>query len=63
VKRRQLTRWLVEHSAQLGQHGREHDWWVGPAGRQAPVPRHREIATHLGREICKQLGIPQPPFK
>jgi hypothetical protein len=30
-------------------------------GRQALVPRHREIGAGIGRAICRQLGIPPIP--
>ena len=46
-----------------------YQWWnlqdeydkAGLSGREATVPRHREIGAALGRKICDQLGVPRYP--
>jgi mRNA interferase HicA len=60
VKRRKLVQHLRAHGALLVRHGGDHDWWRGPQGGQAPVPRHREINTHTARAICDLLGVERP---
>lgn len=58
VKRRDLEAWLRQHGAAFPRHGGDHDIWHHE-GREASVPRHREIGTGLGRKICEQLGLPR----
>ncbi|MEK6529817.1 MAG: type II toxin-antitoxin system HicA family toxin [candidate division NC10 bacterium] len=42
----------------LKRHGKRHDIYSSPkTGRNAPVPRHTEIANSLCKLIRKQLGI------
>jgi hypothetical protein len=58
VKRRDFIRDLERAGCVLHRHGRRHDVYRNPAnGRQAPVPRHREIADTLCEVIRKQLGL------
>jgi predicted RNA binding protein YcfA (HicA-like mRNA interferase family) len=63
MQRRQLLRWLRQHGATRVRHGAEHDVFRGPNGKQATVPRHREINSLTGRGICDQLGVPRPPWR
>jgi predicted RNA binding protein YcfA (HicA-like mRNA interferase family) len=58
VKRQEFIRELEQAGCDLVRHGRRHDVYRNPAnGRQAPVPRHREIAGTLCEAIRKQLGL------
>ena len=58
MKRRDFIRELERAGCVLHRHGRRHDVYRNPAnGRQAPVPRHREIAYSLCEVIRKQLGL------
>jgi predicted RNA binding protein YcfA (HicA-like mRNA interferase family) len=61
VQRRKFVRWLGQHGAVFVRHGGDHDWWHGPQGGQAPVPRHKEINANTARKICDQLGLPRAP--
>jgi mRNA interferase HicA len=61
VKRQDLVRHLLAHQCRLLREGRGHSVWINPAnGRQAAMPRHREIGEYTARAICRQLGIPEP---
>ena len=40
--------------------GGRHSYWGFDSERSMALPRHREIAWPLAREICKQLDIPLP---
>ena len=58
LKRRALIRELEQAGCVLHRHGKRHDIYRNPSnGRQAPVPRHREIADTLCEMIRKQLGL------
>jgi len=58
VKRQVLIRELEAAGCVLVRHGGRHDLYRNPTnGRQAPVPRHREIAETLCDVIRKQLGL------
>lgn len=58
MKRRALIRELEAAGCEFVRHGRRHDIYRNPAaGRQAPVPRHREIADSLCEAIRKQLDL------
>jgi hypothetical protein len=58
MKRRDLLRQLESRGCVLHRHGKRHDIYRNPInGRQAPVPRHREIADTLCAIICRQLGL------
>jgi hypothetical protein len=60
VKREDLLRHLRRHRCQPLREGRGHSVWVNPTtGRQASVPRHREINDYSARSICRQLGVPE----
>jgi hypothetical protein len=58
VKRQAFLRELKQAGCELVRHGRRHDVYRNPAnGRNAPVPRHREIADTLCEVIRKQLAL------
>jgi len=58
VKRQALIRELTTAGCVLHRHGKRHDIYRNSAnGKQAPVPRHREIAESLCEIIRKQLGL------
>ncbi len=58
MKRQALIRELTRSGCEFARNGRRHDVYRNPAnGRQAPVPRHREVADTLCEVIRKQLGI------
>jgi hypothetical protein len=58
VKRQAFVRELERAGCEFVRHGRQHDLYRNPAnGRQAPVPRHREVADTLCEVIRKQLGL------
>jgi mRNA interferase HicA len=56
-------KYLDDKGCQLLREGSRHSWFENPANAQlAAVPRHPEINRFLARDICKELGIPKPPF-
>jgi predicted RNA binding protein YcfA (HicA-like mRNA interferase family) len=58
VKRRAFIKELEQAGCILVRHGRRHDVYRHASGeRQAPVPRHREVADTLCDVIRKQLGL------
>jgi predicted RNA binding protein YcfA (HicA-like mRNA interferase family) len=58
MKRQEFIRQLERAVCLLHRHGGRHDIYRNPAnGRQAPVPRHREIAGTLCEMIRRQLGL------
>lgn len=58
MKRRDLIRELEQAGCEFVRHGSRHDLYRNPAnGRQAPIPRHREVANTLSRVIRDQLGL------
>jgi predicted RNA binding protein YcfA (HicA-like mRNA interferase family) len=58
VKRRDFIRELEQTGCEFVRHGSRHDVFRNPGnGRQAPVPRHTEIADSLCQVIRKQLGL------
>ena len=58
MKRRALVRELTAAGCVLHRHGKRHDIYRNPTnGRQAPVPRHKEIAETLCAIIRRQLGL------
>lgn len=58
MKREALLRELKDAGCVLKRHGKRHDLYTNPRnGRNAPVPRHTEIANTLCEVIRKQLGI------
>jgi predicted RNA binding protein YcfA (HicA-like mRNA interferase family) len=64
LKRRDLERHLAAHGCRLEREGSRHAIWLNPAtGERAVVPRHTEIKMPTGRGICRQLGVPPPPFR
>lgn len=62
MKRSALERFLTDHGCKLARHGAGHDVWMSARG-VATVPRHKDIATGTALAICKQLGVPKPPFR
>jgi hypothetical protein len=60
VKRRDRERHLPDHGARLLREGGNHSFWGVDPERSTAVPRHREVAFSLARNICKDLGIPPP---
>ena len=64
MKRVDLEKHLRAHGCRFERQGGRHPVWVNPAtGVTAPLPAHREIKTATGRQACKQLGVPPPPFR
>jgi len=58
LKRQAFIKKLEEAGCVFVRHGGRHDLDRDPAnGRQAPVPRHREIANTLGKVIREPLGL------
>lgn len=58
MKRHALIRELEKAGCEFVRHGGQHDLYRNPAnGRQAPVPRHREIPETLCKAIRRQLGL------
>lgn len=58
MKRQKFVRELKRAGCVRQRSGRRHDIYRNPRnGRQAPVPRHREIADTLCNLIRKQLGL------
>ena len=58
MKRQAFIRELEQAGCEFSRHGRRHDLYRNPAnGRQAPIPRHREVAETLCGVIRKQLGL------
>jgi mRNA interferase HicA len=61
MKRRDLLRHLMAHGCQLLREGARHSWWHHSiTGKRSAIPRHSEINDHLGRKICRDLGVPEP---
>jgi hypothetical protein len=60
MKRQAFIRELEDAGCVFVGHGKKHDKYRNPANnRQAPVPRHREIADTMCEIIRKQLGLPK----
>ena len=58
LKRRDFIRHLTDEGCYLKRHGSRHDIYANiQNGKQAPVPRHREIKESLCKLIKQQLGI------
>jgi len=58
MKRQALVRELEAGGCVLLRHGKRHDLYRNTSnGRQAPVPRHKEIADTLSGSIRRQLGL------
>ena len=54
---------LIKHIRKYGcvfiREGGLHSVWYNTlTGRTSTVPRHNEINTHTGRNICEDLGVP-----
>ena len=64
MKRIDLQKHLRAHGCAFQRDGGDHARWVNLAtGATASINRHREIPTATGKQVCKQLGVPPPPFK
>jgi len=58
LKRRDLIAESERAGCVLVRNGGRHDVYRNPInGRQAPLPRHREIADAMCKLIRKQLGL------
>jgi hypothetical protein len=58
MKRQAFVRELTAAGCMLHRHGKRHDIYRNPANvRQAPLPRHNEIADTLCAIIRRQLGL------
>jgi len=58
MNRHDFIRELVRAGCHLLRHGKRHDIYRNPAnGRQAPVPRHREIRNTLCELIRRQFCL------
>mgnify|MGYP000133265787 CR=1 FL=1 len=58
MKRRDLIKKLESAGYKLARNGNEHDVYLNPAtGKQAVVPRHREINELTAKTILKKAGI------
>jgi len=56
VKRADLVREILKTGCTMIRHGARHDWCQNPRTRACqPIPRHREIAEGLARQILKKL--------
>ena len=61
MRRRDLIAHHAAHDCHLVREGGRHSWYGDPTnGRRSAVPRHSEINDHLARQICRDLGIPEP---
>jgi hypothetical protein len=60
MKRRDLERHLRAYGCRAIDEGANQTRWRGFDGMRATVPRHREIAHVLAREICRRLDVPPP---
>ena len=61
MKRLDFERYLIQNSCKLLREGGNHSVWINTISDiQSAVPRHKEIDNRLCKNICKQLGIPQP---
>ncbi len=58
MKRQAFIRELERAGCEFVRHGKQHDLYRNPVnGRQAPLPRHREIAEKLCEVIRRQLSV------
>lgn len=63
MNRRELLVHLRLHGCVLIREGGSHSIWGHPVTmRQTSVPRHREVLSYTAIQICRQLGIPDPPI-
>ncbi len=64
MKRQALEEHLRRHGCIFNKHGKKHDHWINPITlAQAPIPRHDEIKFGTARNICRDLGVPDPPSR
>jgi len=62
VRHAESIRFLLARRCYLKRHGSPHDIYANPAtGRQASVPRHKELKESLVRLIEKRLGLREEP--
>ncbi len=58
MKRKALIAELEQAGCSLRRRGAKHDIYMNPqTGKQAPIPRHKEIKETLCRLIRRELGI------
>ena len=61
MKRHDLLRHLKKHGCVEFREEGNHTIYKNEQNRhKSPIPRHNEIGEITAREICKQLGIPDP---
>jgi len=61
MKRRDLIRHLLNNNCVLLREGAGHSIYANvDTGKQASVPRHREVKKYLAQLVCEQLEIPPP---
>src|SRR6266550_2139166 len=64
MKRRELLRHLEANGCFCARDTGPRSIWKNPSTNEIqPVPRHREIDSHLCRRICRRLSLPDPPSK
>jgi mRNA interferase HicA len=62
LKRRALERHLADQGCEVMREGSSHTIWHNPpAGRRAPIPRHREIPAGTARAIAANSRSLRPP--
>lgn len=58
MKRKELLKYLVSKGCIIEREGRKHTVIYCPiTNLSTTVPRHKEINTFTGRNICRDLGI------
>jgi hypothetical protein len=58
VKRKELIKFLLSKGCLIEREGKNHTVIYCPATNlTSTVPRHNEINTFTGRNICRDLGI------
>ena len=61
MKRRDLLKHLTSHGCRLLREGGRHSYWCNVDNtRRSAVPRHNEIRDTTARNICRDLGVPEP---
>jgi len=61
MKRKDLIKHLNQYGCIICREGSKHSIFINPINEfKAAVPRHVGLKNNTCKEICKQLGIPQP---
>jgi mRNA interferase HicA len=61
MKRKDLIKHLTKNGCALIREGGKYSIYQNSANEiETPVTRHKEIADHAARKICKALGIDAP---